>query len=185
MDLSEFNSFSSLAQERGMLFYYSGYFSETIVAAVGDAVRNKLDTAEASNSTRRKVFSTFVEMAQNITHYSDECLVNAEGKELRYGTLALGRLNDGNFFIVCGNQVKLENIDRLTNKIEPLRQMTLEEIKQAYKVKLREENEATSKGAGLGFLTVARDAKAPIEYTFVMQQGETGPTAFFFLKAVI
>ncbi len=44
--------------------------------------------------------------------------------------------------------------------------MTLDEIKQAYKQTLRAEAPEGSKGAGLGFLTMARDASAPLEYNF-------------------
>ena len=46
---------------------------------------------------------------------------------------------------------------------------------------LRNETEATSKGAGLGFLTVARDASEPIEFHFDDQPD--GKTAMFYLKA--
>ena len=67
------------------------------------------------------------------------------------------------------------------DRLNALQSMSQEEIKAAYKTQLRSENEAGSKGAGLGFLTVARDASEPIEFHFDEQPD--GKTAMFYLKA--
>ena len=63
--------------------------------------------------------------------------------------------------------------------------MSLDEIKSQYRDKLRRETEVSSKGAGLGFLTVARDASEPIEFDFVDEYGSENPTTLFYLKAII
>lgn len=55
---------------------------------------------------------------------------------------------------------------QLRGTLERVRTMTLDEIKRAYKETLRAEVPEGSKGAGLGILTMARDASAPLEYNF-------------------
>ena len=62
--------------------------------------------------------------------------------------------------------------------------MSSEEIRAQYRQALRAENEATSKGAGLGFLTVARDAAEPIEYRFAASPAHPGHVMFY-LQAII
>ena len=59
-----------------------------------------------------------------------------------------------------------------------------EEIKQAYRQTLRDETPDGSKGAGMGFLTMARDARQPLEFDFDADQ-EPGQPPVFYLKAAI
>lgn len=64
--------------------------------------------------------------------------------------------------------------------------MSQEEIKQAYRAQLRnEEQDGVSKGAGLGALTIARDASPPIDYSIVETTEKGGLYAYFYLHAVI
>ena len=185
MDLEGFNEFRNTASRQGILFFYSGYFSQNIVAAMADAVKHRLESQAAKGSTLRKVFSAFIEMAQNILHYSAEHLTdeNATDHEMRFGTVALGKQDDS-YFVVCGNLVPQDTVSHLSAKMDAIRNMTAEEIKAAYKQTLRSESEAGSKGAGLGFLTLARDSTQPIEYSFVNLPEENG-NVFFYLKAII
>lgn len=187
MQIDLFNAFRDSAADNGILFYYTGAFSQNVVAAIGDTLKARLDAVGASQSARRKVFSTFVEMAQNILHYAHPAETAGDAKQ---GALAVGR--DGErFFVVCGNPIRLEHVPRLQEKLEPLRRMTVDEIKAAYREQLRNEDHArdgVSKGAGLGFLTVAREAAAPIDYHIAFSPENANGCqgrADFYLRAVI
>ncbi|MDN0081142.1 SiaB family protein kinase [Crenobacter sp. SG2305] len=182
MGLTAFHRFQDLAREENVVFYYTGYFSQSVVTAMGDALRQRLNSSDATNVTRRKLFSVFVEMAQNVVHYSADPLIDAADAELRRGALWVGEKGD-HFYVVCANPIAREAQPKLLAKLEPLRTMTLDEIKQRYKEKLRTEGEAGSKGAGLGFLTVARDACEPIEFDFVDEPDSA--TTLFYLKATL
>lgn len=186
MQLDQFNAFRDSAHEKGIIFFYTGYFSQNIISAMADSVKQKLASDETSGTTTRKVFSTFIEMAQNVVHYSEDHLTEetATDHEMRFGTVAVGREED-RYFIVCGNVVETGKIPALRDKLNSIRAMSLDEIKAAYKQQLRSETEPTSKGAGLGFLTLARDAAAPIEYFFVNMHERDEAHAFFYLKAII
>ena len=186
MSLSRFHRFKDLARQENVVFYYTGFFSQTIVAAMGDSLRLRLNSLEASQPLRRKLFSIFVEMAQNIVHYSADALTarDSNDNEVRMGSLWVGEEN-GHFYVVCANPIGSDNVARIRDKLEPLRSMSNDEIKALYKEKLRAEDEDTSKGAGLGFLTVARDSSNPIEFDFVAEDGAHGPFTTFYLKATI
>ncbi len=88
------------------------------------------------------------------------------------------------FFLLCANPVSTDNVAQIRARLEPLHTMTMEEIRLAYKKALREEAPADSKGAGLGFLTMARDASEPLEFEFVQDPQEPGHTIFC-IKAII
>ena len=182
----KYGSFFNLAREHQVIFYYVGYFSQNIVAAMAEAVKLQLEVAGVAGPTRRKLFSSFVEMAQNIIHYSAESITpdSQHDNELRHGSVCIRRENDGHFMLLCANLVEPLVADQLEVKLNALRNMTLDEIKQAYRQTLREEVPESSKGAGMGFLTMARDASAPLDFDFDAIDG-LGGRPMFYLKAAI
>lgn len=186
MELDEFKAFSGYAHGKGVIFYYGGYFSQSIIAAVADALRSRLEAREQRAATTRRVFSSFIEMAQNILHYSAagaDCRSRSENA-LRYGAVAVGQSGD-KYFVMCGNRVCNDFVPMLREKLDPICRMTLAEIKEAYRQQLRSEAAPDSNGAGLGFLTLARDVTAPIEYSLVSIPDENDSHTFFYLRATI
>ena len=186
MIADKYGSFFHLAREHQVIFYYVGYFSQHIVAAMADAVKLQLEVAGVATPTRRKLFSSFIEMAQNIIHYSADALTPASQNdgELRHGSVCIRREADGSFLLLCANPIEPLMAEELRVKLEALRSMPLEEIKKAYRQTLREDSPEGSKGAGMGFLTVARDAREPLDFDFTTDAG-SGDSPVFYLKAAI
>lgn len=181
MQIEQFNHFVSVANAEHVLFYYNGALNQNAVAAIGDVLKQRLYEQGASGAVARKVFSTFIEMAQNILHYSDD---PQSADEAKYGALAVS-CEAGRFAVMCGNRVAAAGVARVREKLEAVRAMSPAEVKEAYRRQLRAETEAQSKGAGLGFLTMARDASAPIEFVFADLPGDAADGRFLFLRAVI
>jgi hypothetical protein len=181
----EFNDFWDVARKRNIIFFYAGYFSQHVVAAISETIKARLDTAGAAGPTRRRIFSSFVEMAQNIMHYSSDALTPIEqtDQQMRRGSFCIG-MKDDSFFLLCANPVSSANVARIRARLDPLHTMTMEEIKQAYKKALREDAPDDSKGAGLGFLTMARDASEPLVFEFAPEAHDAGTTVFC-IKAII
>jgi len=162
---------------------YTGFFSQNNITAMGEVIRLYLDQHEASSSTRRKLFSTFIEMVQNILRYSSDSRALArEDDEMRFGSVTLG-INNGRYVCESTNLIRPEDILRLREYLETIRTMSADEIKLNYKASLRAESPAWSKGANIGLLTLARDASEPLEFTF--RQVEASELSTFHLKAVI
>lgn len=178
-------TFFDLAQQRNVIFYHMGYFSHTIISTMAEVVKLQLEISGVSGPTRRKLFSSFVELSQNIIHYSSDSLNAAEAQKAVLGQGAVCISTEGErHLMLCANPIATTAVERLREKLEPLRTMSLEEIKQAYKVTLRAETPVDSKGAGLGFLTMARDASAPLEFGF-HPRADDPDTTLFCIKAII
>lgn len=181
----QYREFSELARQKKVIFYYVGYFSQNIISAMAEAVRLRLEQSSAAAPTRRRLFSCFVEMAQNIIHYSADALTPPERQdhELRHGSVCIGVDDEGRYFLLCANPIAIDLAETLRERLETLRTMTLDEIKASYRESLRSEVPLDSKGAGIGFLTMARDASEPLEFEF--QNTEDPTMAMFFLKTTI
>jgi hypothetical protein len=174
---------------QGVIFAYSGYVTEPVLSGVGEALKQKLTIDDADTKTLRSVFAVFVEQMQNIIRYSAEKAQSplpppADQRalmEIRYGILTIGK--EGGDYVVCaGNLVEKSDVPRLHARLTRIREMSKEELKALYKEQLRAEPEAGSKGAGLGFMEIARRASKPLEFDFTdIDANHT----FFALKATI
>ncbi|EME71251.1 hypothetical protein H261_04258 [Paramagnetospirillum caucaseum] len=163
-----YRSFKHDLDQRGIIFSFSGYLSEEILYSLGNALRQKMTLEDANVTTVKKVFSVFVEQAQNIIRYSAEKLSGDKGPasiELSSGMVTIGTEND-RFFIVCANVVLASDEPRLRERLERLRSMDRDAIKAYYKEQLREAPEEQSKGATIGLIEIARRASEPIEFDF-------------------
>ncbi len=189
--MNAFVSFEAGAAPSGAIYYYAGRFDSETMPALSGAVKEKLEMSGVSGPLRRKLFSSFVEMAQNILHYGGAPGDGMEGGG-KPGAIGLGQ-EDQSYWIACGNLVLHEQVERIDNRLAALRSMTLADIKAAYRDQLANDehaaNDALSKGAGLGFLTIARDSKQPLEcaleYSFVPHAPSSGRFSYFYLKTVI
>lgn len=176
-------SHASLAMSEQVALHYTGFFSPQNITAMGEVIKVFLENQQAPVKVRRRLFSSFVEIVQNILRYSqDSRALSHEEQDFRFGTVCL-RIDGDNYVLESSNLVAQAACDQLRDWLDMLRTMSNEEIKQAYRVGLRSESPATSKGANIGLLTLARDVSEPLEYE--LRPLETSDFATFWLKATI
>jgi len=178
-----YRTFKRQLDEKGIVFSFSGYMSEGILYSLGEALRQKMTLEETNVTTIKKVFSVFVEQAQNIIRYSAEKVEGNVGRriELSSGIVTIGTEGD-RFFIVCANVVLNEDVERLRQRLEQLQNMDHDAIKAFYKEQLREAPDEGSRGATIGLIEIARRASAPLEFDFETIDAES---SFFCLRVCI
>lgn len=168
----------------GIFLSFSGPISQDLMVEVGAALKQKMNLEEVSKSTVLKVFSMVVENTQNIIHYSAEKFSTdhkEEGGELSLGIIAVGYENE-HYFVLCGNMIENNKVDRLRRRLEKLRTMNKDELKRYYKEQRKKKPGKDSKGSGLGFIDMARKASTPIEFDFKMINNDV---SFFSVEIVI
>ena len=169
----------------GVVFCYSGYMTEDVLTSIGAVIKQKLAADQVDKKIARSVFSVFVEQVQNIIRYSieDDAGTSQDDNkiQLRYGLLMVG-FRDDKYFVSCGNLVRHENVERLREGLSHIQQLDREGLKVLYKEILRGETPGGSKGAGVGFIDIAKRATNGIEFDFADYDNEF---AYFSLKAYI
>ncbi|PDO87472.1 hypothetical protein BK796_08395 [Kosakonia pseudosacchari] len=154
----------TLQRQNAVELFYTGYFSQQHIVSLGEVIRTWLDKHESSAVTRRKLFSAFIEMGQNIVRYSsDDRYLSTEQHELRFGSVCF-HMDQTHYYLETANLVGPEASTLLQTNLDVLRGMSQAEIRDAWKQGLRSEAPATSKGANIGLLTMARDTSLPLEY---------------------
>ncbi|KJS86714.1 MAG: hypothetical protein JM58_06440 [Peptococcaceae bacterium BICA1-8] len=183
MELSLYNLYKDLKAQK-ILLCYSGPIAQASIEGVGDTLRRNLEFEEAGNTTTLAVFSIFIEQAQNVLNYSAEKLSKDEEdqKELRVGVVVIGYDDTGDYFVYCGNRVYNQDISKIRNSLEHLRNLNKDELKMLYKERRRMEREPGSKGAGLGLIEMARKSEVPLGYSF---EKIDEVFSFFSIKVVV
>lgn len=179
----EMFDFRDELNDRGVMFCYSGYMTEQVLTAIGSALRTKLELDNTDRQVAKSLFSVFVEQVQNIIRYSAEREFHKDDddKELRYGILSVGK-QDKAFFVACGNLIIEADVDRLRSSLEHISSLDRKGLRQLHKQTLKGETPEGSKGAGVGFIDIARQANHGFEFDFMPVDSSH---SYFCLKAYL
>ncbi|MFW6328386.1 MAG: SiaB family protein kinase [Bacteroidota bacterium] len=142
---------------------FSGVVSQDSIVGLGEALRSELHFAHPLNVVN-KVFAIYVEMAQNILHYSVERF-ETNGKSIGIGSVVI-IVTENAYHIVTINKVTADQRIILEKRCSTINKLTDNELKDFYLRKRRKIMESESAGAGLGLIDMVRRAGSPIEYDF-------------------
>lgn len=157
-------SYKQGLQEDGIIFSFSGPMSHEIIEGIGSAIRVKIgEGKDGDRNAALKVFSIFVEQVENVINYSVE--KDFDDSQLSFGIVVIGK-KDGCFFVSGGNKIIASKVEKLKFNLDKLISMNKDELKVYYKQKRKAAKEDDSKGAGIGFVEMARKSTRPIEYSF-------------------
>ncbi len=154
----------------GIIFCFCGSVSQSVVEGIGETLWQRLEIEGTEMSTIARVFPIFVEQMQNIVSHSAEKITSEKegGEEIRFGIMIVGKSPDGRFYVRCGNYVEKHDAEVLRRRLEDIRSMDKDQLKELYKEQRRQaKSEGKSKGAGLGFIDMARRASGPLEFELV------------------
>ncbi len=166
MDVKKQFELRNWLNEDGAVFCYNGYMTEELLTSIGTVLKTKLQTDNLDKKKIRSVFHFFVEQVQNIIRYSAEFEESIDDPcEFRYGLVVVGKRDD-TYFVTCANLVGNNNVPQLRSTLDKIHHMDDAALKKLYKEMLRSETPEHSKGAGVGFIDIARKA-TKFEYDFV------------------
>jgi hypothetical protein len=182
--LSTHQSLASLrdffSSER-ILICFNGPISRTLISEIGIALKEHIQsTADDGMSAAMDVFSVYIEMSQNIRHYS---AAHSYQEPDSTATVVIAESSDGHYVVSAGNVVELADGERLLDRVLELAALDKPSLKQLYKQQLRQPRaEGAATGAGLGLIDVARKACQPLYGS--LDRLDAGK-AFFTLRAII
>ena len=160
MKIDLYDYYQSVKQN-DIILSFKGALSQEILVEIGSIIRSKF----AIDKSLKKIFAVFIELAQNIMHYSAEKEFSPiEEKEIGVGIIVFSENKDF-YYLGSGNAVKNDKVKALTDRIDKVNLMTSEELKEYYQEQRRKPQAEGSKGAGLGFIDIARKSGHKIEYT--------------------
>lgn len=162
--------YCNMLKKNNVNIIYSGPIWADGVEGLGYTLKKRLEFDDLPLSASQSVFSVFIEQMNNMLMYSreKESFQQKEEKtiDISKGTFVLG-VCDKTYFLQTGNFMKEKNVDFIKNKIDYLNTLNKIELRKYYKEQIKSANtNPDSRGAGLGFIEIARRASSPIEYSF-------------------
>ena len=157
---------------------YQGTFSQEITKAFVSLAEKNMDRAEEDRSVKRKVFNVMVECLQNIVKHSNEMEDDSPGKN----AIFLVGVDKEKYLISSGNVVYNENVETIKIMIDKINLMSKDELKDYYKMVIKDGKISEKGGAGLGLIDMARKSGEKLTYEFKEIDEEF---SFFSLQIVI
>ncbi|NJO01356.1 MAG: hypothetical protein HC880_06420 [Bacteroidia bacterium] len=114
-EFSLFDYYTPTANKDNIKVCYKGPVTEIVISEISQDIRRKFADQP---QVKRKLFSVFIELAQNISFYSAERILYGDRND-RVGTILITE-TDEHFTFSCGNLVEKEDIIDLVEKCETI-----------------------------------------------------------------
>ncbi len=184
MKINMLNYYKTIRDQNVDIIYSGPIWAEGLEGIAG-VLRKRLDFDELPLSLAQSIFSVFVEQVNNMLMYSDEkgyYELPSGKRETPTGAFILGS-SGKRYFLQSGNAIRADKADDLKKRIDHLNTLDKPGLRKFYKEQIKTENlNPESRGAGLGFIEIARRANSPIEYEFTSL---TGGMMFFSMYVTI
>ncbi len=151
-----------MMDENNIYLIWSGHVSRDIGKEVISFAETKLSEEDIEWMQRKRIFSTFVELLDNV-----EC--NSPGREVeeKYGNpIAMIRLVDKVYFLTTGNLILSSKVDALKSKIDSINALDKESLKEMFIKALTDQDTDTDSTGNLGLIEMARKSGGKLEYQF-------------------
>ena len=154
--------------KKQIIFCYSGPMSQDLMVEIGNALKYKMQQETFNRSVVAKTFAILVEQVQNIMHYSSEKtgLKTMDDARLGNGIVAVGT-DDNRYYVSSGNMIFAKDREKIRAMITKINSLSPEEKKQYYKEMRKKTPDESSRGAGLGFIEMARKSDHPVDFDFI------------------
>jgi len=166
--MKNYNLFEHYSQmkKRNIFFIFSGLFSDEISSAIMQKIQKVLSEKGEEPRIIKKIFSVFIELAQNIYLYSAE--------EKGDGIILIEEQKKF-YLIKAGNLIRNSEASSLSKKIKTVNMLGKEELRALYLKKLRYPSEPEKMGGNIGLLMTARKSGNPIDINIcpVTREAET------------
>ena len=155
-----------LLNEKGVIFSFSGTVSQRVLTNIAGAIEEELDSLNTlDNKTVRSILVIFVELMQNIMSYSKEKTEKTGNiyESLGISLIGYSKAKD-KYYVASANSISPDQEFILREKIDGLNALDEQGVKNLYKELRRSGRDKHERGAGLGFLEMAKKSSEPFDY---------------------
>ena len=151
-------------QQQKICLELNGMISQEILVGFVEVIEAKLAQGAENRRTIKKVFSIFIELAQNVLHYSAESIVAVKGKaKISTGIVVLSE-EDDYYVISSGNLLAKTKVPQIVEQCDKINQLSTNELKGYYKVQVKAPQAEGSCGAGIGLIDIVRKSGNQLNY---------------------
>jgi len=170
-------NWSHRCEEANLILSFKGDFNQDLINSILFLAEDKQRLSADATAVRNRIFSIMVESLQNICKHG---VASGATHEIKPGIFLMGK-SDGRYIISTGNLISNTEVDSLRDKIESVKDMNKQELKELHKKTLVSTTLSEKSGAGLGMIGMARKSDQ-LEYEFKKLDDKV---SFFSFQAVV
>ncbi|MDE1171764.1 MAG: SiaB family protein kinase [Verrucomicrobium sp.] len=166
-----------------IVFAFKGAMLQETLVEIGDLVRGPIAAAEgADGGAMRRLFAIVIEMTQNVLNYSHEReFLPQQGRDVGVGMIVVQQTDD-QFIVSSGNMIRNDRVPVIEERCRYVNTLGPDGLRAYYSQERKKDRPADSKGAGLGFIDIAKKSQNPLTFAFVPVDADA---SFFSLSAKI
>lgn len=148
---------------KNIIFSFKGVITQEILADLGEIIKNHISDFKYRPLVVKRVFSIFIEVAQNILHHSAEKVTLGPHGERGSGIVMVVE-HDHYFEIVSGNLISNSSSKSIEESCKLIHSLDKKALREAFRQKINSPVGEGAKGAGLGLLEIARKSENKVDF---------------------
>jgi hypothetical protein len=156
---NQFFDIDKMMSDNELILAYRNEIDEQTVQHLLAITELKLAQSGEEKKLRKRVFNILVECLQNIVNHAE----STDAKSSEASLLLIGR-NKTNFFIITGNRILNEKVEKLEAKINEINSWDHSAMRDIYSDKLGKSEYSEKGGAGLGLIDIYKRSGRKILY---------------------
>ncbi len=170
-------------EKEDIILSFKGDITKELLSSVYQIIESRMESEQEDPKRRKKFYHVLVECLQNMYHHMETLQTKALFSEFAgSGIFIIGKGENGGYRIMTGNNILVENVNVLKDRIDKINAMSPQELKAYYLERLGATELSEKGGAGLGIIDIARKSGNAIEYDF---RPISDQFSFFTLSALI
>lgn len=147
----------TLTRDNNIILSYKGPVTDHLISEISRDIRGQFSEKPKA---AKKMFSAFIELAQNIHYYSAEKAQFCDNQE-SIGSIVIAEKENA-FYLSCGNLIENEGLDKISHKCERINTLDREGLREFKREERNKRKDEDRKGAGIGLIQVALLSSNPI-----------------------
>ena len=157
----------NLLTQEGVIFSFSGMITQEIVCTIAETVEKELQDNGEKQKIVNDVFAILTEQMQNVMSYAKDRIEKRDNVFESAGLVLVGYSQaKQKYFVATANGMLSADKKPLVEKLEKINSLDEAGLRSFYKELRRSGQDKHGRGAGLGFLEMAKRASEPLEYSF-------------------
>ncbi|CAA6813294.1 MAG: Unknown protein [uncultured Sulfurovum sp.] len=151
-----------------IIYEFAGKINKPLMIEAANDIEGLLLEKCLNKDKVKNVFELFVETAQNILNYAYRDILVQDNREATFCNFSLSYFtNTDTYVLESCNLIKEEQQKVIEEKLEVIKGLDQKALRRLVRKKSRSAEDRHEKGAGLGYIMMARKSCAPIEVNFL------------------
>ncbi len=156
-----------IMNDEGVVFSFSGLISQTLTSFMLETAKTQLEISGENSKMVRSMFHIAIEQLQNVMSYSKEKDINKGNRYTSPGILVIGFNEEKQkYYVNSSNEIFEEDKVILRTKLDLIISLEKDALRKLLREKLRSAEDVHDRGAGVGFIEMAKRSSEKLEYSF-------------------